>query len=214
MSDLSGGWSYSSTTYIWGCLPHPVILRDDRALKNRSRRSKNSGPHLPGDLGYHAVQAIPGVGPVLAASLLPRSATSQGYLGPAPVQLGRTDPTHKESDVTVRAGHITKQALPGGWAAVEAVSRSAATLQSAPPPPGGRAPGAKIARWLRPANFSSSSTTPCATARSVLDQQVRPGTDAARCELGIFSWPRFRAAEFLLSQRVAANHSCPVRTKR
>jgi hypothetical protein len=28
---------------------------------------KQSAPYFAGDLGYHAVQAIPGVGPVLAA---------------------------------------------------------------------------------------------------------------------------------------------------
>jgi hypothetical protein len=51
---------------------------------------KQSAPYFAGDLGYHAVQAIPGVGPVLAAifGLLvhgahPGVANETGHLDPS-----------------------------------------------------------------------------------------------------------------------------------
>ena len=67
-------------------------------------------PIFAGDLGYHAVQAIPGVGPVLAAVFVAEIGdvarfTSARHL----CSWAGLTPTHKESDVTVRRGHITKQ---------------------------------------------------------------------------------------------------------
>ena len=82
-------------------------------------------PIFAGDLGYHAVQAIPGVGPVLAAVFVAEIGdvarfTSARHL----CSWAGLTPTHKESDVTVRRGHITKQGSRlVRWAAVEAVSR-------------------------------------------------------------------------------------------
>lgn len=65
---------------------------------------------LTGDRGYKAIQAIPGVGPVLAAVLV----AEIGDVGrfPRPDKLcwpaGLT-PRHRESDTVVHRGHITKQ---------------------------------------------------------------------------------------------------------
>jgi transposase len=80
---------------------------------------------LADDSGYWAVQAIPGVGPVLAAVFV----AEIGDIGRFPTAhhlaswAGLT-PSHHESDTTVRRGHITKQGSRlVRWAAVEAVSR-------------------------------------------------------------------------------------------
>jgi transposase len=80
---------------------------------------------LADDAGYQAIQAIPGVGPVLAAVFVAeigdvtRFATAHHLASWA----GLT-PSHHESDTTVRRGHITKQGSRlVRWAAVEAVSR-------------------------------------------------------------------------------------------
>jgi len=80
---------------------------------------------LVDDVGFHAVQAIPGVGPVLAAVFVAevgdvtRFATAHHLASWA----GLT-PTHHESDTTIRRGHISKQGSRlVRWAAVEAVQR-------------------------------------------------------------------------------------------
>jgi len=70
------------------------------------------GVWLADDAGYWAIQAIPGVGPVLAAVFvaeigdISRFPTARHLCSWA----GLT-PTHHESDTKVRRGHITKQAL-------------------------------------------------------------------------------------------------------
>jgi transposase len=78
-----------------------------------------------GHTGYHAIQALPGVGPVLAAVFVAEIGdvarfASAGHLAS---WCGLT-PRHRESDTTVRRGPITKQ---GGklvrWAAVEAAQK-------------------------------------------------------------------------------------------
>lgn len=80
---------------------------------------------LRDDAGYRAIQAIPGVGAVLAAVFV----AEIGDVGrfPGPTQLtswaGLT-PKHHESDTTVHRGRITKQGSRlVRWAAVEAVQR-------------------------------------------------------------------------------------------
>jgi transposase len=75
--------------------------------------------------GYQAVQAIPGVGPVLAAVFVAEIGEVTRF--PSPRQLcswaGMT-PRHRESDTKVHRGRITKQGNPlVRWAAVEAVQR-------------------------------------------------------------------------------------------
>jgi transposase len=86
---------------------------------------KETAPFFAGDLGYHAVQAIPGVGPVLAAVFVAEIGdvsrfTSARHL----TSWAGLTPTHHESDEKVRRGHITKQGSRlVRWAAVEAVAR-------------------------------------------------------------------------------------------
>jgi len=80
---------------------------------------------LARDLGYTAVQTIPGIGPILGAVLV----AEIGDIGrfPTPEKLtcwaGMT-PLHRESDTTIRRGRITKQGSRlVRWAAVESVQR-------------------------------------------------------------------------------------------
>jgi transposase len=84
-----------------------------------------SGPlkaRLAGHRGYAAIQAVPGVGTVLAAIFVAEIGDVHRFPGPAQLAswAGLT-PRHRESDTTVHRGRITKQ---GGalvrWAAVEA----------------------------------------------------------------------------------------------
>ena len=77
---------------------------------------------LAGHAGYQAVQAIPGVGPVLAAVFVAEVGEVHRFAGPGHLAswAGLT-PRHRESDTVVHRGPITKQG--SGlvrWAAVEA----------------------------------------------------------------------------------------------
>ncbi len=77
------------------------------------------------DLGYQAIQAITGVGPVLAAVFVAEIGDVGRFPGPAQLAswAGLT-PKHRESDTTVHRGRITKQGSRlVRWAAVEAVQR-------------------------------------------------------------------------------------------
>ncbi len=80
---------------------------------------------LGDDAGYHAVQAIPGVGPVLGAVFVAEIGDVTRF--PTARHLASwagLTPSHHESDTTVRRGHITKQGSRlVRWAAVEAVQR-------------------------------------------------------------------------------------------
>src|SRR5438132_9686636 len=73
--------------------------------------------------GYHAIQALPGIGPVLAAVLVAEigDITRFGHPGRLCSWAGLT-PRHRESDVKVTRGHITKQGSPlVRWALMEAI---------------------------------------------------------------------------------------------
>ena len=73
--------------------------------------------------GYHAIRALPGIGPVLAAVLVAEIGDITRFATPARLcsQAGLT-PRHRESDTKVRRGHITKQGSPlVRWALVEAI---------------------------------------------------------------------------------------------
>jgi transposase len=80
---------------------------------------------LAGDVGYLAIQAIPGVGPVLAAVLVAEIGDVHRFAGaPLLCSWAGLTPRHHESDTTVRRGPITKQGPRlVRWAAVEAVQR-------------------------------------------------------------------------------------------
>jgi transposase len=80
---------------------------------------------LRGDPGYRAIQAIPGVGPLLAAVFVAEIGDIGRFARPQQLACwaGLT-PKHHESDTTVHRGRITKQGSRlVRWAAVEAVQR-------------------------------------------------------------------------------------------
>jgi transposase len=80
---------------------------------------------LAGHRGYRAIQAIPGVGPILAAAFVAEIGEVDRFGDPAHLAswAGLT-PRHRESDTVVRRGPITKQGSAlVRWAAVEAVQK-------------------------------------------------------------------------------------------
>ena len=81
---------------------------------------------LDKDLGYHAIQTIPGVGPVLGAIFVAEIGDVHRFDHPRKLcSWAGLTPRHYESDTTVRRGPITKQGSKlVRWAAVEAVSRN------------------------------------------------------------------------------------------
>jgi transposase len=80
---------------------------------------------LAGHAGYKAIQAIPGVGPILAAVFVAEIGEVDRFPDPTRlVSWAGLTPRHRESDTTVRRGPITKQG--SGlvrWAAVEAAQK-------------------------------------------------------------------------------------------
>ena len=99
-----------------------VIEVLDREIAMLQRRID---ARLDDDPGYHALQDIPGVGPVLAAIFVAEVGDVSRFASANHLAswAGLT-PTHRESDTTVHRGHITKQGSRlVRWAAVEAVSR-------------------------------------------------------------------------------------------
>jgi transposase len=84
---------------------------------------------LARDPGYTAIQAIPGVGPVLAAVFVAEIGDVTRFARPEQLccWAGLT-PRHRESDTTVHRGPITKQGSRlVRWAAIEAVQRTPAS---------------------------------------------------------------------------------------
>jgi transposase len=83
---------------------------------------------LAGHRGYQAIQAIPGVGPTLAAVFVAEIGdvgrfTSARHL----TSWAGLTPRHRESDTTVHRGPITKQgATLVRWAAIEAAQKTPA----------------------------------------------------------------------------------------
>ena len=83
---------------------------------------------LEGHDGYRAIQALPGIGPVLAAVIVAEIGDIRRFSCPARLccWAGLT-PRHRESDTKVARGHITKQGSPLlRWAVVEAIQRQPA----------------------------------------------------------------------------------------
>jgi transposase len=87
--------------------------------------AKRTASQLARDSGFTAIQAIPGVGPILAAVFVAEIGDVTRFARPEQLcsWAGMT-PRHRESDTKVHRGRITKQ---GNhlvrWAAVEAVQR-------------------------------------------------------------------------------------------
>jgi transposase len=75
--------------------------------------------------GYHAIQALPGIGPTLAAVFVAEIGEVSRFSSPDKLccWAGLT-PRHRESDTVVRRGSITKQGSTlVRWAAIEAVQK-------------------------------------------------------------------------------------------
>jgi transposase len=91
--------------------------------------SKRVAAQLSGHDGYQAIQAVPGIGPVLAAVFVAEIGDVTRFRTPAQLACwaGLT-PRHRESDTTVHRGSITKQGSRlVRWAAIEAVQRTPGT---------------------------------------------------------------------------------------
>jgi transposase len=73
--------------------------------------------------GYHAIRALPGIGPVLAAVLVAEIGDVTRFAAPARLcSWAGLTPRHRESDVKVTRGHITRQGSPlVRWALMEAI---------------------------------------------------------------------------------------------
>jgi transposase len=87
--------------------------------------AKRTAGDLSGHRGYRAIQAIHGVGPVLAAIFVAEIGDVTRFDRPQQLcSWAGLTPRHRESDTTIHRGRITKQ---GNhllrWAAVEAVQR-------------------------------------------------------------------------------------------
>ncbi|UOT08520.1 IS110 family transposase (plasmid) [Rhodococcus opacus] len=77
------------------------------------------------DGGYRAIQALPGVGPTLAAIFVAEIGDVHRFADPGRLcSWAGLTPRHYESDTVVRRGHITKQGSNlVRWATVEAIQR-------------------------------------------------------------------------------------------
>jgi transposase len=132
-SDIFGGWGSAWLDEL--ALPQPY------AGKVASLRSligalsaeitvleQVTGELLSGHDGYHAIQALPGIGPVLAAIIVAEIGDISRFPGPAALccWAGLT-PRHRESDTKVVRGPITKQGSRVlRWALAGAVQRTPA----------------------------------------------------------------------------------------
>ncbi len=90
-----------------------------------ARFEAESQARLADDPGYHVIQAICGVGPVLAGVFVAEIGDVTRFARPEQLcaWAGLT-PRHRESDQVIRRGHITKQGSKlVRWAAVEAATR-------------------------------------------------------------------------------------------
>ena len=80
---------------------------------------------LAGDRGYQVIQQLPGIGPVLAAVIIAEigDVTRFKNAGQLCSWAGLT-PRHRESDIKVARGHVTKQGSRMlRWALIEAIQR-------------------------------------------------------------------------------------------
>jgi transposase len=104
----------ASLRQLAGALTAEIILLEQVA-----------GDLLDGHEGYRAIQALPGIGPVLAAVIVAEIGDIRRFPGPGQLAswAGLT-PRHRESDVKVTRGHVTKQGSRMlRWAVVEAIQR-------------------------------------------------------------------------------------------
>ena len=132
-SDLFGAWG---TAWLDGLgLPQPYAgkvasLRQLMGELNTeiTMLSEVIADLLAGDRGYRVIQRLPGIGPVLAAVIIAEIGDVTRFRTAAQLAswAGLT-PGHRESDIKVTRGHVTKQ---GSrllrWALIEAIQRSPA----------------------------------------------------------------------------------------
>jgi transposase len=130
MSDLFG---VAGTTLLDGLALdapfHARVLSLRRLIDAFTFEIDTMAQRIAGELarhpGYRAIQAIPGVGPVLAAVFVAEIGDVTRFARPEQLcsWAGMT-PRHRESDTKIHRGRITKQ---GNhlvrWAAIEAVQR-------------------------------------------------------------------------------------------
>src|SRR5262245_52254236 len=136
---------------------------------------------LDGHAGYRAIQALHGVGPVLAAVFVAEIGDISRFGSPHRLcsWAGMT-PSHRESDTKIRRGSITKQ---GSrllrWAAVEAVSRNQGHNKIRKTTDASPNDGAATSLVSpRREDCSSSCSTGCETARSVASRNPSTGETA------------------------------------
>jgi transposase len=129
---------------------------------------------------YRAVQQLPGIGPVLAAVTVAEIGDISRFPGPGHLcSWAGLTPRHRESDIKVTRGHITKQGSPIlRWAMVEAVQHQ----------PAGSPPRELRDRIIAGRGKEARNIAKTAAARKLLtcvfyamrDGEVRSVTAAAR----------------------------------
>jgi transposase len=128
MFGLGGNAQLDALEFTGGYMARLDSLRDlidvyNREITDLDRRIPKM---LANHQGYRAIQAIHGVGPVLAAVFVAEIGDVTRFASPAHLAswAGMT-PTHHQSDTKVRRGKISKQGSRHvRWAAVEAVSKN------------------------------------------------------------------------------------------
>jgi transposase len=129
-SDIFGVWG---STWLDGLvLPQPYAGKTASLRKLAGELTteiilleKVIGDLLEHHGGYHALQQLPGIGPVLAAIIVAEIGDIKRFRRPGQLcSWAGLTPRHRESDTKVARGHITKQGSPIlRWAMVEAIQR-------------------------------------------------------------------------------------------
>src|SRR5437867_2088735 len=111
-------------------LAHPLGVKafTYRRVKDDERDAADLADLLPGHEGYHAIRALPGIGPVLGAVIVAEIGDIRRFPGPGQLcSWAGLTPRHRESDLKVSRGHVTKQGSRMlRWAVCEAIQRQPA----------------------------------------------------------------------------------------
>jgi transposase len=135
---------------------------------------------LAGDRGYQVILQLPGIGPVLAAVIIAEIGEVTRFRNPAQLcSWAGLTPRHRESDVKVTRGHVTKQGSRQlRWAVIEAIQRA----------PAGSLPGSVKAGIIARRGPQARNIAKVAAARRLLtliyyglrDGQIRALAQPAR----------------------------------